>query len=41
MAAAAGHLHRLIEVSGADYNDRTLLDGDTLVDAVVELAPGS
>ena len=38
VAAAAKNLHRLVEVPGADHNDRVLLDGDALVDAVVELA---
>ena len=38
VAAAAADLHRLVEVPGADHNDRVLLDGDALVDAVVELA---
>ena len=38
VAAAAAELHRLVEVPGADHNDRVLLDGDALVDAVVELA---
>jgi len=36
VAAAAGA--ELIEVEGADHNDRVLLDGDELVDAVVALA---
>jgi uncharacterized protein len=40
VAAAAAGLHRLVEVPGADHNDRVLLDGDALVDAVVELAGG-
>jgi alpha-beta hydrolase superfamily lysophospholipase len=38
VARAAGSLHRLVEVPGADHNDRVLLDGGQLVDAVVELA---
>src|SRR3954471_19575367 len=38
VAAAAAGLHRLVEVPGAVHNDRVLLDGDALVDAVVELA---
>jgi uncharacterized protein len=38
VAAAAAGLHRLVEVPGADHNDRVLLDGDALVDAVLELA---
>jgi uncharacterized protein len=40
VAAAAASLHRLVEVPGADHNDRELLDGDALVDAVLELAGG-
>jgi predicted RecA/RadA family phage recombinase len=36
-ADAAG-LHALVEVAGADHNDRSLLDdGDALVEAVLEL----
>jgi pimeloyl-ACP methyl ester carboxylesterase len=35
---AAAQLHRLVEVPGADHNDRVLLDGDALVAAVLELA---
>ena len=38
VAESAGRLHRLVEVGGADHNDRSLLDGDQLVDAVAELA---
>jgi uncharacterized protein len=38
VAAAAPALVRLVEVDGADHNDRALLDGDALVRAVVELA---
>jgi alpha-beta hydrolase superfamily lysophospholipase len=38
VAEAAGQLHRLVEVPGADHNDRVLLDGDALVKAVLELA---
>jgi uncharacterized protein len=38
VAGAAAGLHRLVEVPGADHNDRALLDGDVFVDAVVELA---
>jgi pimeloyl-ACP methyl ester carboxylesterase len=33
---AAGPV-RLVEVPGADHNDRVLLDGPQLIDAVVEL----
>ena len=38
VARAAAHLHRLVEVPGADHNDAVLLDGPALVAAVVELA---
>ena len=38
VADAAAQLHRLVEVPGADHNDRVLLDGDALVTAVLELA---
>ena len=38
VADAAARLHRRIEVPGADHNDWVLLDGDALVQAVVELA---
>ncbi|HEX2072201.1 MAG TPA: alpha/beta fold hydrolase [Geodermatophilus sp.] len=38
VAAAATDLVRLVEVPGADHNDRALLDGAELVAAVVELA---
>jgi fermentation-respiration switch protein FrsA (DUF1100 family) len=38
VAEAAKHLHRLVEVPGADHNDLTLLDGDAVVAAVVDLA---
>jgi uncharacterized protein len=38
VADAAGRLHRLVAVDGADHNDAVLLDGPELVDAVVELA---
>jgi fermentation-respiration switch protein FrsA (DUF1100 family) len=41
VADAAEQLHRLVEVPGADHNDAVLLDGDAVVDAVVELAPRS
>jgi hypothetical protein len=36
VADAAPVLLRLVEVAGADHNDRVLLDGDRLVDAVVD-----
>jgi uncharacterized protein len=36
--AAAGHA-RTVEVEGADHNDRVLLDGDQLVNAVVARVP--
>jgi fermentation-respiration switch protein FrsA (DUF1100 family) len=35
VAAAAGGPVRLIEVEGADHNDRALLDGDELIAAIV------
>jgi uncharacterized protein len=38
VADAAAVLHRVVEVPGADHNDRVLLDGREVVDAVVELA---
>jgi uncharacterized protein len=38
VADAAGHLHRLVAVPGVEHNSALLLDGDLLVDAVVELA---
>ena len=38
VADAAAGLHRLVEVPGADHNDGVLLDGDAVVEAVVELA---
>jgi len=38
VAEAAPSLYRVIEVSGADHNDRALLDGDDLLHAVVDLA---
>jgi uncharacterized protein len=38
VADAAAVLHRVVEVPGADHNDRVLLDGQEVVDAVVELA---
>jgi uncharacterized protein len=38
VADAAGRLHRLVEVAGADHNDQVLLDGEQLVDAVLDLA---
>jgi fermentation-respiration switch protein FrsA (DUF1100 family) len=41
VADAAAQLHRRIEVPGADHNDLVLLDGDALVQAVVELAPAA
>jgi pimeloyl-ACP methyl ester carboxylesterase len=37
-AAAAAGPARLLEIEGTDHNDRALLDGATLVRAVVELA---
>ena len=38
VAEAAPQLHALVEVPGADHNDLVLLDGDEVVDAVIELA---
>ena len=38
VAEAAPMLHRVVEVPRADHNDRALLDGEELVDAVVGLA---
>jgi fermentation-respiration switch protein FrsA (DUF1100 family) len=38
VADAAARLHRVVEVPGADHNDAVLLEGDPVVDAVVELA---
>ena len=38
VAAAAAGASRLVEIDGADHNDRALLDGDALIDAVAELA---
>jgi uncharacterized protein len=38
VAAAAGGPTRVVEIEGADHNDRALLDGALLIDAVVELA---
>lgn len=38
VAESAPQLRQLVEVVGADHNDRALLDGDELIDAVVDLA---
>jgi fermentation-respiration switch protein FrsA (DUF1100 family) len=38
VAEAAAQLHRLVEVPGADHNDGTLLDGEAVVQAVLDLA---
>jgi len=38
VAAAAGGPSHLVAVRGADHNDRTLLDGAELIQAVIELA---
>ncbi len=38
VAARAGDLTRVITVDGADHNDRVLLDGAPIIDAVVEVA---
>ena len=40
VAEAAADLRQLVEVAGADHNDRSLLDGPELVAAVVSLARG-
>jgi len=40
VAAAAPGLVRVVAVPGAEHNDRSLLDGDALIGAVVELAEG-
>ena len=41
VADAAAGLRALVEVPGADHNDRVLLDGPELVAAVVAVAPGT
>jgi uncharacterized protein len=38
VAAAAGGPTRVVEIDGADHNDRALLDGAVLTEAVTELA---
>jgi pimeloyl-ACP methyl ester carboxylesterase len=38
VAAAVPVLRRMVAINGADHNDRILLDGDALVEAVVDLA---
>ena len=38
VAESAPTLSRLVEIAGADHNDRTLLDGPGLISAIVELA---
>lgn len=38
VARSAPGLIRLAEVAGADHNDRSLLDGDVLIDTVLQLA---
>ncbi len=38
VAAAAAGETRVVEIAGADHNDRALLDGEKLIEAVVELA---
>jgi fermentation-respiration switch protein FrsA (DUF1100 family) len=40
VAAAARGPTRLVEIRGADHNDRVLLDGQELIEAIVELADG-
>ena len=38
VAAAAAGETRVVEIAGADHNDLALLEGEKLIDAVVELA---
>ena len=38
VAQSVPNLYALVEIEGADHNDRALLDGDRLIDAVVDLA---
>jgi uncharacterized protein len=38
VAAAAGGETRVVEIAGADHNDPALLEGEQLIEAVVELA---
>jgi alpha-beta hydrolase superfamily lysophospholipase len=38
VAAVAAGETRVVEIAGADHNDRVLLDGEQLIEAVVELA---
>ena len=38
VAAAARGPTRLVQIEGADHNDRALLDGEQLIAAIVELA---
>jgi hypothetical protein len=38
VAAAAAGKTRVVEIAGADHNDPALLDGEKLIEAVVELA---
>ena len=38
VAEAAADLRELVEVPGADHNDRALLDGPELIAAVAQLA---
>jgi hypothetical protein len=38
VAAAAAGETRAVEIAGADHNDRALLEGEQLIEAVVELA---
>lgn len=41
VADAAAHLQRVVVIDRADHNDRVLLDGEQLIDAVVELSGGA
>jgi hypothetical protein len=38
VAAVAGGETRVVEIAGADHNDPALLEGERLIEAVVELA---
>jgi hypothetical protein len=38
VAAAAAGQTRLVEIAGADHNDLALLEGEKLIEAVVELS---
>jgi uncharacterized protein len=38
VAAAAGGQTRVVEIAGADHNDLALVEGEKLIEAVVELS---